>query len=328
MGQRWQQRRRGWGASSSTATGTRTLDDGDLVAALVPGGDGAVDALDALYERHAPVVFGFLQERLGATERAEWALVETFERLWTHASVAPRDRAVLVRWLLLHARLLAAAAGAEARWSGATGDATSQGGAEKRLEDILITAELTRRSGRPPDVRAENDAFFRITRQLAAGAAGAAVLQTLMETATELCEAGTAGLSLLEAAPEGGDPVFRWTHMAGALAGAVGGTTPRNFSPCGVTLDRGAPQLFAYPARYFDYFAATPAPIVEGLVIPFSTSAGAEHDGTIWIVSHDESARPFDWEDARIMTSLASFTALALQVAERTSGEGLNVRAA
>ena len=96
----------------------------------------------------------------------------------------------------------------------------------------------------------------------------------------------------------------------------VGGRTPRNFSPCGTTLDRGAPQLFSCPDRYFTYFEGVDTPIVEGLVIPFAVSGRAL--GTIWVVSHDEHRR-FDAEDGRIMTALADFTAAALQTL--SSGE-------
>ena len=94
------------------------------------------------------------------------------------------------------------------------------------------------------------------------------------------------------------------------LAKYVDGTTPRNFSPCGVTLDFNSPQLFEYPARYFDYFKDVDVPIVEGLVIPLHVG---KTEGTIWIVSHDESVR-FDSEDARIMTSIAEFAGCALHL--------------
>ena len=315
----------GSSTSVATAANRHSLDDRELLVALAARDQ---EALTALYDRHAPVVFGFLCERLGAGERAETALVETFERLWRHPPVVERDRPVLVQWLLIHARLLAASTRAQVSSPASATEGPSQTAERLRLEDILITPQLSCRLERAPNYRAENDAFFHITRKLANRASAAVVLQTLVDTATELCGAGTAGLSLLEAPADGNEQVFRWTHMAGALAGAVGGTTPRNFSPCGVTLDRGAPQLFAYPARYFEYLGATPAPIVEGLVIPFSTGAGEDPEGTIWIVSHDVNARRFDWEDARVMTSLASFTAIALQAAASPSGEGSSFRAA
>ena len=73
---------------------------------------------------------------------------------------------------------------------------------------------------------------------------------------------------MLETNPGGGQ-VFRWTNLAGKLEKYTGGTTPRGFSPCGVTMDRDSPQLFSYPGRYFQYFNEVATPIVEGLVVPF-----------------------------------------------------------
>jgi len=175
------------------------------------------------------------------------------------------------------------------------------------LEDILITAELTRRRPRAPDYAAENRALVALTREMATNPQN--LPQKLVEMAVELCRAGTAGISVLKADPDG--EYFSWQAMAGVYAPHVGGRTPRDFSPCGTTLDRNAPQLFFCPARYFTYFAAVDTPIVEGLVVPFYASGRPL--GTIWIVAHD-AQRHFDAEDVRLMTSLAEFTGAALQV--------------
>ena len=186
------------------------------------------------------------------------------------------------------------------------------------LEDILVTGELRRRLAHAPDYPAEIAALHALARCLAAQPD--AMLARLLEMAIALCDAGSAGLSLLEHSATG--ELFRWTHLAGALASYAGGSTPRSFSPCGVCLERGSPQLFSYPGRYFTYFQDASPEIVEGLVIPLSWNGEAL--GTIWIVSHDE-ARRFDREDVRVMESLASFTAAALcvraarQAAERAA---------
>src|SRR3712207_2888184 len=148
------------------------------------------------------------------------------------------------------------------------------------LEDILITQELSQRAAtrldgqpRSPDWQAEAQAMQTLARQMASGSE--ALLQSLVETAVELCQAGTAGISLLETTPDG-EEIFRWTVLAGTLSQYVGGTTPRNFSPCGVCLDclgsdgsdRNTPQLFSYPERHFTYLQKANMPIVEGLVLP------------------------------------------------------------
>lgn len=174
------------------------------------------------------------------------------------------------------------------------------------LDDILITAALAERSPRTSNLQAETQALHTLARQLAEQPQ--TMLKTLVTVAQDLCQAGSAGVSLLEVTADG-EEIFRWSALAGEFAGYEGVTTPRNFSPCGTCLDRQAPQLYTYPERYFTYSQQTKPTIVEGLVIPLM---GANQPlGTIWIVSHDE-ARQFDAEDVRIMTSLADFTAAAL----------------
>lgn len=175
------------------------------------------------------------------------------------------------------------------------------------LDDILITAALAQRSPRTSNLQAETQALHALARQLAEQSQ--TMLKTLVTVAKDLCQAGTAGVSLLDVTPDG-EEVFRWSAIAGVLAGSEGGTTPRNFSPCGICLDHQAPQLYSYPERYFTYLRQAKPTIVEGLVIPLMNATQAL--GTIWIVSHDE-ARQFDAEDVRIMTSLADFTAAVLE---------------
>ncbi|MEX0712645.1 MAG: ATP-binding protein [Pirellulales bacterium] len=183
---------------------------------------------------------------------------------------------------------------------------TSAVGPGVTLEDILITPELSRRRSRAPDYPAENRALVALARAMATNPKN--LPQKLVDLALELCRAGSAGISLLKTDAEG--EYFSWEALAGVYAPRVGGRTPRNFSPCGTTLDRGAPQLFSCPARYFTYFERVDSRIAEGLVIPFALNGHAL--GTIWVLTHDESRR-FDAEDVHIMTVLAEFTAAALQ---------------
>jgi len=173
------------------------------------------------------------------------------------------------------------------------------------LDDILITQELSRRTSRTPDLKAENDAFRTLARQLVEQPR--TMLQTLAAIAKDLCQAGTAGVSLLEVTQSSEE--FRCVAIAGELAGSQQRTAPRQFSPCGVCLERRTPQLYSYPARYFTYLQSLEPAIIESLVIPLV--AADQPLGAIWIVSHDPQ-RQFDGEDMRVMTSLADFTAAAL----------------
>ena len=191
------------------------------------------------------------------------------------------------------------------------------------LNDILITEELSRRSRslseaespRSPNLLSENQALHTLARQLVHQPE--TIFQSIFDIAVDLCNASSAGVSLLETTPDG-EEIFRWNVLAGTLAQYVGNTTPRHFSPCGVCLDRGTPQLFSHPERYFTYFQATNAPFVEVLVLPLIADNYAL--GTIWIVSHDEQ-RHFDSEDVRVLTSLADFTAAALLLKQRQTQE-------
>ena len=138
-----------------------------------------------------------------------------------------------------------------------------------------------------------------------------AVLKSLAKFAIELCSAGSGGVSVIETGKDGVE-MFRWRALAGQVEPYVGGTTPRDWSPCGECLRAGKAMLYSYPARYFTYFQKLDTPIVEGLVIPMYVDRIAV--GTIWIISHEEQRR-FNAEDVRIMTSLGDFAANALRLA-------------
>lgn len=182
------------------------------------------------------------------------------------------------------------------------------------VEEILINGNLYSRPLRMPNLESESKALRTLAREMANSPKQ--LPDTLLELAVELCHAGTAGLSLIETLPTG-EQIFRWTNLAGTLKDHVGGFTPRNFSPCGVSLDRNSPELFSYPARYFRYLNDVPILIVEALVVPL---VGDGPMGTIWILSHEEG-KPFDSEDVRIMTSLAEFTSSALRMIQLLDAE-------
>jgi hypothetical protein len=178
-----------------------------------------------------------------------------------------------------------------------------------KVEDVLITSELWRR--RPDEVDPEmlDEARHRIAYSLSG--TGQDVLQALVDSTITLCGAHTAGFSVLRKKEDGTD-YFRWDAMAGVLRHAVGGSTPRDWSPCGVTLDRQSAQLFWYPERFFTYFAKTKPAIVEGLVLPVFIETNCPL-GTLWIVSHDKHLK-FTSRHVQIMNSLAHFCAAAIKL--------------
>lgn len=178
------------------------------------------------------------------------------------------------------------------------------------LAEILITDELSRRVPRTVDQRDVERGLLYLSKFINAGDAHGMV-QALTDVARQLCDAGTSGLSVLDTAADGSE-VFRWDVLSGELASAVGGTTPRDFSPCGTTLAFGSPQLFLRPDRFYFYFQAATPRIEEGLVIPMRLPNGPDY-GTLWIASHDLE-RKFTTAEVDIMNSLCAFTMAAAHV--------------
>jgi hypothetical protein len=178
------------------------------------------------------------------------------------------------------------------------------------FEHIVITPQLLQRPSRHIDAEKENDAFRELAQHLADDPDK--LLQKLVEIALDLCEADTVGVSV-EEIDDNGARIFRWVAMAGALKHLIGGTTPRDFSPCGVCVDQNQPLLMERLDRAYPYFGEAPLPFVEALLLPWEVRG--DPVGTLWIVAHNEE-RKFDREDARVMGCLATFASGAIRLKE------------
>jgi len=176
------------------------------------------------------------------------------------------------------------------------------GPAEATLDDVDIRAALETRPRKPPNLDAEDRAFGALAREMVENPSN--ILQKLAETAVDLCEAETAGISLLD------EDVFRWEAVAGVFAAARGGTMPRSESPCGVCIDRDATQLMHLPDRCFPALAAEPR-FVEALLVPFRDHG--KPVGTVWVISH-HTERQFDGQDERVIRLLAQFASVGWQL--------------
>lgn len=163
----------------------------------------------------------------------------------------------------------------------------------------------------------ESDALRKIAAT--AGTGSHAVLQGLLEAAVDLCGGGrdtsTAGVSLLEPGPNGSQQ-FRWVALAGCLADHVGGTTPRDFSPCGECLDRGEPIILSRPDLKYAYFSSAGIEFTQGLVVPFAFDRKSAPAGTIWVISHPPLRHHFDGEDVRLMQAISQFAASSYWLAK------------
>jgi hypothetical protein len=173
-----------------------------------------------------------------------------------------------------------------------------------KLISVIITPQLSARPTRKKDRDRVGAALDKLAGRLSGSEQE--LLDALVRAALELCDAGTAGFSVLYE----DEQVFRWDALAGQLAGAKGGTTPRTWSPCGTTLDFGTPQLFSNPSRCFEYFTNSPHQIFEGLVVP--VYVGKKPLGTLWVASHDD--RKFDKEDLQALQSFADFCGTAVGI--------------
>lgn len=182
-------------------------------------------------------------------------------------------------------------------------------------EDVLITHQLYKRTPRAADLETELAAYRELSSLMAVDPVEA--IQHFLNLALELCPAaGSAGLSELTTS-EGSDTVFTWTAMSGAFAPYVGGTTPRDFSPCGLCLDQHHPILVDRPARVFTYFNDAEPVIIEGLIVPLYDT-GKRPIGTLWVTSHRKDCR-FDPTDARVMEQLAIQLVLAIKLRRKAA---------
>lgn len=168
--------------------------------------------------------------------------------------------------------------------------------------DVDISRELDARSCRPPDYERERQTLGRLAAALADNPRN--MLQRLAEAAVDLCEAHSAGISVLD-----GEHV-RWEAVAGALEPARGDTMPRLLSPCGVSIDRNATQLLHLPDRCFTTLPSEPR-FVEALIVPFQQRRKSV--GTVWLASHSAD-RKFDREDERVVRVLAEFASAGCQL--------------
>jgi signal transduction histidine kinase len=182
------------------------------------------------------------------------------------------------------------------------------------LAQVVQTEELRTRFTREPDFESESRALVELAQALASNPRQ--ILDRLAQSALDLCQAGSTGISILDS-ETGGDPnQFRWRALAGAWTGKyLGSLLPRDYSPCGVVLSHNSVQLMTYPAKYYDCVGAIDPPCREVLMVPFSV--GGVPIGTIWAVMHDDS-RHFDSEDARILGNLAKFASAGYQSMQAT----------
>lgn len=185
--------------------------------------------------------------------------------------------------------------------------ATDRRAAPPQTSDVFITGALSSRVPKRADHQREIVALRALALRMADEPDE--VLPLFVDLAMALTGAVSAGLSLydVDAAPD----IFQWRHLRGTLARFERATTPRDHSPCGVTLDCNAPTLAAYPERVYEWISDAGISVPEVLLVPLYIAG--EPLGTLWVVSDEDGH--FDSGDARVTAELASFVGVALRMA-------------
>jgi len=178
------------------------------------------------------------------------------------------------------------------------------------VASVIITHQLETRTPRAVNLQLETKAFSELADLFAAEPEN--FLKRLVEITRELCDGDTVGISV-EQVDEKGAKIFRWVAIAGDLKHLVGGTMPRNFSPCGVCVDQNSVLLMDHLDRAYPDLREAPLPFIEALLLPWHTSGGAV--GTLWVVAHSDR-RKFDREDMRLVSCLAAFASAAIQLGQ------------
>lgn len=177
-----------------------------------------------------------------------------------------------------------------------------------REQDVYCTAQLNARPVGKANYVQEKQAMQELAQCMVDQPE--ALLARFTELAMDLTGAHAGGVSVLEKEPAPG--TFRWSYISGAAKAYENWLAPRNYSPCGVTLDKNAPVLAVHPGRYYSWIAEAGMDAPEVLLVPLTLAKG-EHLGTLWVIS----SRPghFHRGHVRALTELSHFVAAALQMA-------------
>lgn len=171
----------------------------------------------------------------------------------------------------------------------------------------VYTVDLSQRPVPPSDAAQEKAALLQLAGRMHDGPGE--VLPKFVELAMELTGAISAGVSLLEQTEP--FPVFRWHSLRGILSPFNGATTPRDYSPCGITLDRGAPTLAIHPERVYDWIPSGLS-LPEVLLVPLYIGR-TEPLGTLWVVA--DRIGYFHCGHGATLQELADFIGVALKMA-------------
>jgi DNA-directed RNA polymerase specialized sigma24 family protein len=225
----------------------------------------------------------------------------------------PTERRTMLEAAFFHGKMQSGAAGLprsplEIPEPGGTAEAVSHlANTGLEVVDLLSDPAFAQRQLHLRDVTTHVEGMNRLARAFAE--CPTTILQELVNAAVDLCGADSAGISVEQ--KEGTDDNYwHWVATAGQYSGFTDAKLPRYPSACGLTLERGRPQIFRVNQRFFDLMGVQAPVVTDGLLLPWQVE---ETRGTIWIMAHGR-AEAFDREDCKMMQVLANFAATGMRL--------------
>ena len=224
----------------------------------------------------------------------------------------PMDRRIMLEVAFFHGRTQSEVAASPANpletqepWI--AGEASQLANTGLEVVDLLSDPAFARRQLHLRDVAAHVEGMNRLARAFAE--TPATLLQELATAAVELCGADSAGISLEQKESTDGN-FWHWVATAGQYSGFKDAKLPRHPSACGLTLERGRPQIFRVTQQFFDRMGVQAPVVTDGILLPWQVE---ETRGTIWIMAHGRT-EAFDRADCKMMQVLANFAATGVRL--------------
>jgi GAF domain-containing protein len=172
------------------------------------------------------------------------------------------------------------------------------------LDKVIVTDELASRRRVEVDATRLKKALLDLASRMSEDPGE--ILERFVDLAMDIGGGISAGISVLEDATPS---VFRWQFLRGSLAAFEGATTPRDHSPCGLSLDNDAPLLSRHPERYYSWIADAGIIVPELLLVPLRR--GTDSIATLWVLSNETGH--FNGGHVDALLELAGFLSIALQ---------------
>jgi hypothetical protein len=178
--------------------------------------------------------------------------------------------------------------------------------------DLRTDTAFASRALHPRDVNTQMAGLQRLSHALLEKPE--TILQELVQSAIDLCEADSAGISIVK--DDGTEESFyHWVATAGNYSGFLDATLPRNPSACGICLERGHAQHFTVSPKFFEILGVEAPVVTDGILLPWSSG---QTRGTIFIMAHDRT-EAFDNNDVQLMNMLADFAAMGCKQQQQTA---------